>query len=192
MRAAMTRRRALVAGGSGALIAAGAFARSGSGAAPSAARSQDALAFLLALQRVEAGFYASAVRAGALRGELASFARAAADHERRHVALLEQALGARAPADATTEVPDDLVRRPGRFALTAVRLEDLVVRACNGQAVNLAPDALATVATIVSVDARHAAWIRELVGMSPSPETADAALTARAALDGLEREGLLE
>jgi Ferritin-like domain len=187
----VTRRQALVAGGSGALAAAGSFAWSDAHAAPSPARTRDALTFLLAVQRVEADFYASAVRAGALRGKLAAFAAAAADHERRHAAFLERALGGAAPDAEPSDLAGDLVRQPGRFALTAVRLEDLVVGAFNGQAANLGPRALAKVATVAPVDARHAAWIREIVGMPPAPATADGALTARAVLDGLRREGLL-
>lgn len=190
-RAATTRRQALAAGGSGALAAAGALAWSDAHAAPSAARTQDALTFLLAVQRVEADFYAGAVRAGALRGKLAAFASAAADHERRHAAFLERALGGAAPDAQPLDLPGELVRQPGRFALAAVRLEDLVVGAFNGQAANLGPQALAQVATVAPVDARHAAWIRALVGMPPAPATADGALTARAVLDGLQREGLL-
>ena len=39
-------------------------------------------------------------------------------------------------------------------------LEDVAVAAYNGQAGNLTKDALRAAATVISVDARHTAWIR--------------------------------
>jgi hypothetical protein len=57
-----------------------------------------------------------------------------------------------------------------------VSLEDLTVATYNGQAVNLTPASLKAAARIVSVEARHAAWIRSIVGTVPSTETSDPAL----------------
>ncbi len=56
-------------------------------------------------------------------------------------------------------------------------LEDLVVSTYNGQAVNLTPASLKAAARIVSVEARHAAWIRSIVGDVPAMEPTDSALT---------------
>jgi hypothetical protein len=47
------------------------------------------------------------------------------------------------------------------------------VETYNGQAANLSPKARATTAGIVSVDARHAAWIRSLAGQVPAPSPVD-------------------
>ena len=53
---------------------------------------------------------------------------------------------------------------PERFEPTALKLEDLGVAAYNAQAPNLTKAALAAAARIVSVEARHAAWIRDVRG----------------------------
>ena len=49
-----------------------------------------------------------------------------------------------------------------------MKLEDLAVATYNGQAVNLTPASLKAAARIVSVEARHAAWIRSIVGEVPA------------------------
>ena len=44
---------------------------------------------------------------------------------------------------------------------------------------------------IVSVEARQAAWIRDLAGVDPAPRAADPPRDAQDVLDGLRAEGLL-
>ena len=79
--------------------AAGGAAIGGLGAMASArtapSREQDLriLGFLLGVERIELAFYEGAVRAGALRGELAEFAGAALIHERDHVGDTEAGNG---------------------------------------------------------------------------------------------------
>ena len=67
--------------------------------------------------------------------------------------------------DATTD--------PDAFARAAAGIEDLSVDAFNGQVANLTPRARAQSARIVSVDARHAAWVRSASGREPAPEAVD-------------------
>jgi Ferritin-like domain len=55
-----------------------------------------------------------------------------------------------------------------------VVLEDIGVALYNGQAGNLTPGALAAAAEIVSVEARHAAWARDLAGELPAPAATEA------------------
>jgi hypothetical protein len=86
---------------------------------------------------------------------------------------------------------DAVVRDPRRFVRTAAALEDAVVAAYNGQAANLTPERLADAATIVSVEARHAAWIRDIGGMPPAARATDAPLSADGVRAALRREGLL-
>jgi hypothetical protein len=50
---------------------------------------------------------------------------------------------------------------------------------------------MATVATLVSVEARQAAWLRDLAGVSPAPRAADPARPAQAVLADLRRRGWL-
>ena len=66
-------------------------------------------------------------------------------------------------------------------------LEDLGVAAYNGQARLSAPGALAAAARIVSVEARHAAWIRDLTGKNPAPSPVDLPKAAAAVTAALNR-----
>jgi hypothetical protein len=192
----ITRRQILVAGGASATAAAfGGLVASGgqiAGSAGSAKQDAEVLTFALGLERIESGFYAAAAQAGALKGELVEYLEVVGGHEREHVAFLEQALGSAAPAAQPFTVDVDvIVRDPDRFVRTAAELEDAVVAAYNGQAANLTPGTLAKAATIVSVEARHAAWIRDIGGLPPAADTTDAPLTADGVRAALRRAGLL-
>lgn len=173
----ITRRGALVGG---ALAVGGVLAGRAEwadAAAPSA-RDVRILNLALRLEQVERGLYAAALGGGALRGELREFARVALGHESQHVALLRGALGAKADpvprmrfgAAATSEK---------RFVAASIALEDTVVAAYNGQAANLSPAVLAAAARIVSVEARHAAWIRAIAGKPPAQDATDPIWTER-------------
>jgi len=70
-------------------------------------------------------------------------------------------------------------------------LEDTGVAAYNGQATNLTRGALAIAAKIVSVEGRHAAWIRTIAGKSPAADATDPALTEAQALAALRKTGFL-
>jgi Ferritin-like domain len=177
----VTRKRLLAAGAGGALASAAAggalagrpgLARS----APSARQDVRVLEFVLGLERIEAAFYGAAQQAGALKGELAEYAEVVGGQEREHVAFLEKALNA-GGAEPKLDV-DDVVRDERRFAATAIALEDAMVWAYNGQAANLTPQRLAQAATIASVEARHAAWIRDVAGEPPASRAVDPARTA--------------
>jgi hypothetical protein len=113
------------------------------------------LNFALALEYLQAAFYTEVDQLGHLSGPLAQQARVVGAHERAHVRAFRDVLGDRA------------IRRPRydfrgatesgqRFAKTAVAFEDLSVAAYKGQAPR-----------IHAVEARHAAWIRRLAGVSP-------------------------
>ena len=93
--------------------------------------------------------------------------------ERAHVVAFRELLG------------NSAVKRPefdfqgttedsGAFLKTAVALEDLAVAAYKGQAPRLRsrPD-LAAALSIHSVEARHAAWMRELFGVTPAVNAFD-------------------
>ena len=183
----------LTLAGAGTLTLGGALAagvpRGGlSGTSP--ARDVEILNYALTLEELQAAFYARAVNGGALSGELREFAEVVAAHEREHVELLRGALGAQArPAPrfafgkAATSAP--------RFAETASELEELAVAAYNGQAANLSKEALQAAARIVSVDARHAAWIRAIRGRPPASQATDEAKTRRQVLVQIDRTGFV-
>lgn len=196
MEAGLTRMRLLsraVAGG-GAIVAGGVLVGGLPGVA-TAARSaeQDVriLNLVLVLEELEAAFYADAVDRGALRGELAEFARVVGAHERAHVAFLRKALADRAEARPRFDF-GDTTSDPDRFAVTAAMLEDTGIAAYNGQAVNLTKPVLKAAATIVSVEARHAAWIRDIVGRPAAPDATDDPATERQARAAVGRTGFVK
>jgi len=143
---------------------------------PSPARDRQILSFGLRIERLQAAFYAEALRAGRLSGESHQFAQVVGREEQAHVRYLAAALGSSAHdgsgfrfGDATTD--------PVKFIATAVSLEETGLAVYNGQGVNLTPAALATAARLVSVEARHAAWARALAGELPAPVAVDVPIT---------------
>ena len=63
--------------------------------------------------------------------------------------------------------------------------------AYNGQAANLTRDALIAAARIVSVDARHAAWIRAIQDKPPASRPTDLPKTRREVLAAVDRTGFV-
>jgi rubrerythrin len=157
---------------------------------PSPAQDQTILNFALLLEYLQAAFYREALSRGLLRGELREFAQTVAANEEEHVALLRRALGRRARAEPTFRF-DDALRSPDAFVRSAMILEDAGVAAYNGQAANLTKEALLPALRMVSVEGRHAAWIRDIAGEDPAPVAADPGLTATAVTSTLQKAGLL-
>jgi hypothetical protein len=158
-------------------------------AAPS--KSQDAriLQLVLQVEYTQVAFYEQALQKASLQGELLEFARTALAHERAHLDAIKQALGGKAgprPRFAFGAA----VRNPDQFKRTAIRLEDIAIAGYNGQAANLTPATLAAAATIVSVEARHASWVRTLAGEVAAPEAVDKPITAAQVVSGLHQIGL--
>jgi Ferritin-like domain len=183
--------RAIVAGGvaaAGGLLLAG-WPRLGN-AAPSASQDAKILNFALLLEYIEAGFYSDAVAKGKLSGGLLDFATTVRDHERSHVAFLKSALGKKARAKPKLDF-GKATSDPKSFTAAAISLEETVVAAYNGQAGNLTKPALAQAARIVSVEARHAAWIRALAGKDPAPNATDKPKTASQVQADVNRTGFV-
>jgi hypothetical protein len=157
---------------------------------PSAAGDAQILSFALTLESVQAAFYAEAVARDRLSGELALFARVVAGHEREHVQEIRRALGpdaARPPRFAF----GDAVTDPVSFRLAARNLEDLGVTAYNSYAPGLTKRALAPALRIVAVEARHAAWIRDIAGMLPAPAPAEPRASGAQVTAALKRTGFV-
>ena len=173
----------------GAVLAAG--APRATAATPSAKLDVEVLNYALLLEELTAAFYEAALDRAGLRGELREFAEVVSGHEREHVKLLRGALGAKA-----RPIPrfgfGKAVSSPGRFAATALQLEDLGVAAYNGQAANLRRDALIAAARIVSVDARHAAWIRAIQGRPPARQATDPSSSRPEVLAAVKATGFVK
>jgi hypothetical protein len=183
--------RALVAGGvlagGGALVAA--LPRLAA-SAPSAAQDRKILNFALLLEYVEAGFYEAAFENGKLTGDLREYVSVVRGQERQHVAFLKKALGSGARKEPKLDF-GEATSDPKRFTDAAIALEETVLAAYNGQAGNLTKPTLAQAATIVSVEARHAGWIRAIAGMNPAPDATDAPMTAAEVQAALDKTGFV-
>jgi hypothetical protein len=189
-----TRGDVLLRGAVGGVVVAGAIVIGGlpelSLSAPSAQQDAEILNFALVFEELQGAFYAQANDKGALRDELATFARVVGSQEIAHVAYVRRALGGaarKAPQFNFKGVTD----HPGQFARTARALEDLGVAAYNGQATGLTREGLTAVAPIVSVEARHAAWIRAVLGEVPAPVASDVSVSAAQATAAVNRTGFV-
>jgi hypothetical protein len=182
--------RAILAGG--ALAAGGVLVGGLPRLARSASAAQDRkiLNFALLLEYIESGFYAEALEKGKLTGELREYASVVGGHERAHVAFLQRTLGAAARAKPTLRFGEK-TSDPRKFQAAAIALEETVVAAYNGQAGNLTKPTLAAAAEIVSVEARHAGWIRAIAGKNPAPSATDRPSTANEAQAAVQRLGFV-
>ena len=157
-------------------------------AAPSAEQDRRVLELLLLVEQTEFAFYEEASGGGALTGELAEYAKVVLDHERQHVAFLQEQLGPAAEAPPRFDF-GQATRDPQEFARTAARLEDVAVAAYNGQATNVSDAVLGAAARIVSVEARHAAWVRSIDGRDPAPDATDTPSTEDEVREALREIG---
>jgi rubrerythrin len=160
------------------------------GPTPSAAQDAKIFNFALALEYLQAGFYGEAVAKGRLKGEVREFAQVVAQHERDHVDYLKKALGAQAHRRPKYDFRG-ATESERRFLSTAVVLENTGVAAYNGQVANLTKKAVAAAAEIVSVEARHAAWISDLAGVAPAPHAADLGASANEVLAIIAKTGFV-
>jgi Ferritin-like domain len=161
-----------------------------SASTPSHIQDLDILNSLLLLEYLLASFYAEAGSKGAVGGDLGRFARVAADHEQAHVRFLRAQLGTKA-----RERPEfdfgDATSSSSRFASGAVRLEELILSAYVGQGANLTRRSVLRVARIASVEARHAAWVRDIQKRPPAPMAADTGSSQRQIAAALEATGFV-
>jgi hypothetical protein len=160
----------LTAAGVGAALFIDAAAR----AAPRLAVSDiSILNYALVLEYLQASFYTEAERSGALTGKTAQAARVVGATERAHVKAFLKLLGSTAVKRPAFDF-QGVTERQHAFLKTAVAFEDLAVAAYKGQAPKLrSRPVLAAAVGIHSVEARHAAWMRELFGITPAVNAFD-------------------
>jgi rubrerythrin len=135
------------------------------------------LNFALTLEYLESAFYASALKHAGLTGEHKRLARTVHQHEAAHVQALKKALGSSAVKRPAFDF-GSAVQSQAAFTSTAITLEDTGVQAYQGQAPFIKSQAVFKAAlSIHPIEARHAAWIRNLAGQDPAPAAFNPALS---------------
>jgi hypothetical protein len=154
-------------------------------AKPSKKQDVAILKYALTLEYLEAEFYELAVRDGGLSGPALDAARLIAEHEATHVTALRQtlrSLGARVPAKPTFDFQG--TNQGDKFVPTALVLENTGVRAYLGQAGRLkSGKLLAAAASILTVEARHAAAIAVLLNDNAFGDKTKNGITPAGAFD---------
>jgi hypothetical protein len=169
---ALSRRGLLAAAatGAGALVLGRSEARAASGLS---ANDVGILNYALVLEYLQASFYTEAERSGALSGKTAQAAKVVGATERAHVKAFQKLLGSKAVKRPLFDF-QGVTEAQQAFLKTAVAFEDLAVAAYKGQAPKLQSSAvLAAAVGIHSVEARHAAWMRQLFGVTPAVNAFD-------------------
>ena len=188
-RVALLRRVAITLGG----IAAGGGAAAGfAGASRGSHRrnrlpghDRQILELALRVEQLQTAFYTEAIRRGKLTGEAKQFAQIVGNEEREHLRYIEHALG----QGAAKPVKFNFGRATAnekRFVAAAAKIEDFALAAYNGQTGNMSRGTLKSVARVISVEARHAAWARNLAGELPAPVPVDQPISAAQALQAMK------
>lgn len=142
------------------------------------------LNFALLLEELEAAFYAAAIESSKIRDRTErNYIKALGSHEAKHVEFLRDVLG----ENATFETEDLSFNEDGLDAVlknrdtilnTAVALEDTGVHAYNGAGTSITnPTYLLAAGSIVSVEGRHAAGVRALLGRPVTEPNRDRAVS---------------
>lgn len=127
----------------------------------------DVLNFDLTFEHLQAGFYEEALRFGALGQETTRWARVIGAHERAHVKILSEVLGRHAVKKPFFDY-QGVTEDEDAFTKTAVAMEDLTTDLLIGQLNEFrAPALVSALFSLLSVEARHAAWVRHAVGVLP-------------------------
>jgi rubrerythrin len=168
-RGELSRAGFLTAAGVGALLALAPEAR----AAGLPDSDVSVLNYALSLEYLQADFYTEAERSNALKGRAAEAAAQVGAVERAHVKAFRELLGRKAIAQPRFDF-QGVTEDPEAFLKTAVAFEDLAVEAYKGQAPRLqSKQVLAAALGIHTVEARHAAWMRYLNGITPAASAFD-------------------
>ncbi|HET6505849.1 MAG TPA: ferritin-like domain-containing protein [Baekduia sp.] len=190
-RRAFLRRSGIAAGGA---VAAGAMVPGlTSGAMAATPKGDVAIAnFALTLEYLETAFYAAALKHAGLTGEHKRLARTVHAHEAAHVAALKKMLGSAAVKKPSFDF-GSAVQSQAAFTATAITLEDTGVQAYQGQAAFIKSQAVFKAAlSIHPVEARHAAWIRQIAHQNPAPAAFNPSLTKSQVLAAVQGTGFIK
>jgi hypothetical protein len=134
------------------------------------------LNFGLRFERLQATFYTQADELGTI-ADMSSrkqrWARTLGAHERAHVRILKQVLGPKAGPRPSFDFGEDN-ETDAAFTRTAVAMEDLTVALLTGIVPQIQDRGLtAALLGLLTVEARHAAWARNISGANPVPAAFD-------------------
>jgi hypothetical protein len=136
------------------------------------------LNFGLRFERLQATFYTQADQIGTVRrmgNARREWARTLGAHERAHVRILKRILGKQAGPSPFFDY-GSAIETIDAFTRTAVAMEDLTVALLTGITPHLHDRRLtAALFGLLTVEARHAAWARHIVGTNPAPAAFDTA-----------------
>lgn len=131
------------------------------------------LNYALTLEFLETAFYEEVVKSGLFKGEELAVLKKFGSEEKQHVEALTatvKKLGGKPAAEPKAEFP---LKDAKSVAELAGTVENLGAAAYLGQAANIeSPNVLAAALSIHSVEARHAATLNTLLGMSITPDGA--------------------
>jgi hypothetical protein len=152
-------------------------------AAPAEAGKIDDVAILnfgLRFERLQATFYTQADEMGTIASMAAAkreWARTLGAHERAHVKIIKDVLGPRAEGRPTFDF-GEANETDQAFTKTAVAMEDLTVALLAGVTPRVRDRGLVSALFgLLTVEARHAAWARHIVGSTPAPHAFDEPMT---------------
>lgn len=136
----------------------------------------DILRFGLRFERLQATFYTQAEEVGTI-GTMASakqeWARTLGAHERAHVKIIKEVLGPKAEGAPTFDF-GNANESDVAFTRTAVAMEDLTVALLGGITPKIQNRGLtAALFGLLTVEARHAAWARNIVRATPAAHAFD-------------------
>ena len=146
----------------------------------------DILNFALTLEYLEADFYRQASKLS-LKGDYKSLAKEFGANEQEHVDALVATIGQLGGKPVKSPKFVFGLKTQKDFEKLAITLEDTGVSAYNGAAPMIkSKEVLAAAGSIVQVEARHAAALRFLGGMSPTTGAFDKTLSKAAVLKAVK------
>jgi hypothetical protein len=150
----------------------------------------DILRFGLRFERLQATFYTQAEELGTIASmgdPKRRWARTLGAHERAHVKIIKDVLGPKAEGPPTFDF-GNANETDAAFTRTAVAMEDLTVALLGGVTPRIRNRGLtAALFGLLTVEARHAAWARHLVGANPAPDAFDEPRSLASVRDAVAR-----
>ena len=138
------------------------------------------LNFGLRFERLQATFYTQADEMGTIASmseAKRSWARTLGAHERAHVKIIKQVLGSKAEGRPSFDF-GKANETDAAFTRTAVAMEDLTVALLSGVTPHVRDKGLVSALfSLLTVEARHAAWARHIVASTPAPRAFDEPMT---------------